>query len=163
MALTKGRLRELRREQLRQIQPPSQRLLSDTDDVVDDPSSPVGQTGSSARAPLALGVSWVVVIALATAVEPPPVTPDAGQPLWASVWTIALLAALTATGVGLARRPRAGFSDSAVAAGVALFGAVMCPVSGHHAVGAWWFAQMAGFMALGAASLLGLRSFRARP
>ncbi len=138
-------------------------MLSETDDGAGDPPSPAPQDRMGGRAPLALAVSWVVVIALVTALEPAPAGPEAAEPLWASVWAVTLLVTLAAAGVGLARRQRAGFSASAVAAGVALFGAVMCPVSGHHGVGAWWFAQMAGFMALGAVSLAGLRSFRARP
>ncbi|HSH59307.1 MAG TPA: hypothetical protein VK988_06630 [Acidimicrobiales bacterium] len=155
MALTGRRLRELRKEELRAL--PLDRLSGPGPDSVER------DRRMASGAPWALLAGWVAFIALAVAIEPAPTRPEAAQPLWPGLWGIALMGALVATGVGLARRERSGFVASAVAGGVALFGAVMCPVSGHHAVGAWWFVQMAGFAALGALSLAGLRLPRTKP
>ena len=158
MALTGKRLGELHREELRKLS-------------VD--RAHAGRTaGPTSRGPgprirsgahWGLLGAWVVFTAVAIAIEPAPSRPHAAAPLWADLWNTAMVGALVATGVGLARRHRAGFVASAVAGGVALFGAVMCPVSGHHVVGSWWFVQMAGFAALGAVSLAALRMSRSHP
>ncbi|MDP8975010.1 MAG: hypothetical protein M3N28_01305 [Actinomycetota bacterium] len=155
MALTGRRLRELRKEELRAL--PLDRLSGPRPDLVERDRRIVS------GAPWALLAAWVAFIALAVAIEPAPTRPEAAQPLWSGLWGIAMMGTLAATGVGLARRERSGFVASAVAGGVALFGAVMCPLSGHHAVGAWWFVQMGGFAALGALSLAGLRLSRTQP
>jgi hypothetical protein len=44
-----------------------------------------------------------------------------------------------------------------VAAGLLVFSTVMCPVSGHHAIGAWWVLQLGCGLGLLTASALGLR------
>ena len=108
----------------------------------------------------ALLVGWAAFVAIAIAIEPAPNRPEAAEPLWAGLWSTAMVAALAVTGVGLARGRRAGFQASAIAGGLALFGAAMCPASGHHAIEAWWFVQMAGFAALAAVSVAGLRLLR---
>lgn len=113
------------------------------------------------RWPRAMGLSWVVVFAAAIAVEPAPATPDAPEPVWASILFLGLLAALGAVGVGLARRQRLGLVASVAAGGMALIATVMCPVSGHHGtIGAWWYLQLVGFTGLVGASLVGLRRSR---
>jgi len=154
MALTGRRLRELHKEELRtfSLDPLSrpQRASAKRDERI------------ASGAAWGLLAAWVVFIAVAIAIEPAPSRPEAAEPLWSGIWGMAMMGALAATGVGLARRERSGFLASAVAGAVALFGAVMCPVSGHHAVASWWFVQMAGFAELGAASLVGLRLFRSR-
>jgi hypothetical protein len=155
MALTGRSLRELRKEELRAL--PLDRLSSPRRDLAERDRRILS------GAPWGLLAAWVAFIAIAVAIEPAPTRPEAAEPLWSGLWAIAMMGTLVATGVGLARRERSGFVASAFAGGVALFGAVMCPVSGHHAVGAWWFVQMAGFAALGAVSLAGLRLFRSVP
>ena len=153
MALTGRRLRELRKEELRAV---PLDLAGPRRDFAERGGRMAGW------APWGLLTAWVAFIALAIAIEPAPTRPEA-ESLWSGLWAMAMMGTLVATGVGLARRERSGFVLSAVAGGVALFGAVMCPVSGHHAVGAWWFVQMAGFAALGAISVAGLRLFRSVP
>lgn len=114
------------------------------------------------RWPLALGVAWVVVFALAIAFEPAPADPDAAVPAWVSLMSLTMFGALGTMAAGLGRRQRLGLVASVVAGGVALFGAVMCPISAHHeSIGAWWYLQMAGFTGLMGASLVALR--RSRP
>ncbi len=151
MALTKRRLRELRKEEFRTVW---------LDRASAGRSAPGVRSAPGSGAHWGLLAAWVAFIALAIAIEPAPARPETAQPLWAGLWEMAMLGALVATGVGLARRRRAGFTASAIAGGIALLGAVMCPASGHHSVGAWWFVQMAGFAALGAVSLAGLRLWR---
>ncbi|MGH9179065.1 MAG: hypothetical protein ACRD0N_10995 [Acidimicrobiales bacterium] len=107
-----------------------------------------------------LGLAWIVVFAVAVAVEPAPAS-DASEPLWASFLFLALMGALGTMAAGLARGWRLGLMASVAAGGLALVGTVMCPVSGHHTgVGAWWGVQMVGFTGLVAASLVGLRHTR---
>ncbi len=114
-------------------------------------------------APVALVVAWLATLQVVYALEPAPAR-NGPAPAWGVALEIAFIAALTATAVGLSRRRRLGLVASVGAVGVALFGAVMCPVSGHHvAVGAWWYAQLAALAALGGASLAGLRLARPRP
>ena len=157
MALTGRRLRELHNEEVRAL---SLGRASAGDRGPAARSEVVGAGRPAAAPHWALLVGWVAFVAIAIAIEPAPNRPEAAEPLWAGLWSTAMVAALALTGVGLARGRRAGFQASAVAGGLALFGAVMCPVSGHHAIGAWWFVQMAGFAALAAVSVAGLRLLR---
>lgn len=115
------------------------------------------------RWPIALAGAWLVIYVAAAFLEPaPPASEAEAMPVWAGVMFIALTATLAAMCAGLARGQRYGLVASVVAAGIALTGAVACPVSGHHpAVGAWWFAQMAGFTGLIGLSLAALRRTRA--
>lgn len=123
----------------------------------------VGEEGVVAGGwPRRLGLAWIVVFAVAIAVEPAPARPDAPVPGWATALFFAIVAALGVMAGGLARRQRLGLVASVVAGGLALLGTALCPVSEHHReVGAWWYVQMAGFTSLMGASLAALR--RARP
>ncbi len=151
MALTGRRLKELRGEELR-------RLSLDRAPAGRTPSGPTTAIGP--RATWGLLLAWVAYLPLAYALEPAAAAPS--LPGWAAALGFATTIALAATAAGLAQHHRAGFVASAAAAGLFLVGSVMCPVSGHHVgVGAWWFAQMAGFAALGALSLAGYRRSRA--
>lgn len=155
MSLTRTQLEQLHDDRHRQVtlapggrRPPLGRWLTDARAV-------------AGRWPMGMGIAWVVVLAAAVAVEPAPASPDAPEPLWASLLFLGLLTALATTWAGLARRQRVGLVASAAAGGLALVATVMCPVSGHHGgVGAWWYLQMTGFTALVAASLVGLRRAR---
>ncbi len=112
--------------------------------------------------PVALALAWVATLQLVYTLEPAAAR-NGPAPAWGIALEIAFIAALTATGMGLVGRRRLGLVASVGAVGVALFGAVMCPVSGHHVtVGAWWYAQLAALTALGGASLAGLRWARPR-
>ena len=116
------------------------------------------------RWPAGLGVAWVVVFGAAFALEPASSDPEAAVPVWAVAMSFAMFATLGTMAGGLGRRQRLGLVASVVAGGLALFGAVMCPVSGHHgSIGTWWYLQMAGFSGLIGASLVVLRRSRPAP
>ncbi len=66
-----------------------------------------------------------------------------------------LLAAMLA---GLVMQRRWGFLASFAAAVLATAASIVCPVTGHHSFGAWWFAQMACMLGLVAISVFALRS-----
>lgn len=106
----------------------------------------------------ALAVAWVVVFVGSQLLEPAPSNPDAASPLWAAIVETAFFAAVLAMVAGFTGRSRMGALASFAAAGVFLTMVVACPVTGHHAIGAWWYAQVAGTAALGTASLAALRS-----
>jgi len=152
MALTGRRLRELRHEEVRRFsldRPPAGR-------------PPSGPTAEIEPGPTTWGLllAWLVFLPLAVALEPAPAA-SGPQPAWAVVLGLASIFALAFTAAGLVRSRRTGLIGSAAAAGLFLFGSIMCPVSGHHVgVGAWWFVQMAGFAALGALSLAAMRLSR---
>ena len=156
MALTPTRVSELQADELRRVElhgpekaPSFRRWLTQPDAV-------------PRWAPVALAVAWLATLQVVYALEPAPAR-DGPSPGWAVAFEIAFVAALTATAMGLAGRRRLGLVASVGAVGVALFGAVMCPVSGHHvAVGAWWYIQLGVLAALGGASLVGLRLARPR-
>lgn len=110
--------------------------------------------------PVTLAVAWIATLQLLYALEPAAAR-NGPNPAWAIPLEILAVAALTATAMGLVGRQRLGLVASAGAVGVFLVGAVMCPVSGHHAVvGAWWYGQLAALTVLGGASLAGLRLAR---
>lgn len=129
----------------------------------EQPPGWLGEEGVvTGRWPRRLGLAWILVCAAAIAVEPAPADPADPVPVWATALFFSLVGALGVMAGGLARRQRLGLVASVVAAGVALLGAVLCPVSDHHGtVGAWWYLQMVGFTGLMGAGLVGLR--RARP
>ncbi|MDP9387707.1 MAG: hypothetical protein M3Q48_07210 [Actinomycetota bacterium] len=157
MSLTRSELQELHDDRCRQV---ALRRRPGGRDAVAEWLTEPGVVPR--RWPPAMAVAWVVVFITAAALEPSAADPEAPAPLWASLLFMGLLVALTATSVGLSRRQRGGLVASAAAAGLGLVAAVMCPVSAHHAqVGAWWYLQMAGFVALVGASLVGLRRARA--
>lgn len=156
MAITRARLRQLQADDLHQV----------SFNNGEKPRSPgrwLTEPGAlPAWVPPALAVAWLTTLPLVYALEPAPAR-DGPTPVWGIALEVALIAALTATVMGLAGRRRLGLVASAGAVGVVLLGAVMCPVSGHHVtVGAWWYAQLAALTALGGASLAGLRWARPR-
>ena len=155
MALTERRLHQLREEEVRPVHLGGGKRPS--------VSGWIARPNALPRwLPVSLALAWVAFLPLARALEPSAARAEAA-PWWALLLEVAFITTLIVAAMGLARRQRMGLLASAGAAGVALTAAVMCPVSGHHvAVGAWWFAQMGGFLALGAASLAGLRASRAR-
>ena len=106
----------------------------------------------------ALAIAWVVVFIGSQLLEPVPTNPDAASPLWAGIVETVFFATVLAMVAGFARRSRMGALASFAGAGVFLTMVVACPVTGHHAIGAWWYAQVAGTAVLGTASLAALRS-----
>jgi hypothetical protein len=106
----------------------------------------------SGRWAAALTVAWVAIFSLGVALEPRPADPDA-MPFLATVLMTALMAGWLVMAVGFAQRRRFGALGSLGAAGVLVAMTIACPLSGHHAgIGAWWWFQMAGSLALVGAS-----------
>ena len=128
--------------------------------------TPVGHTpplGTRLQAPIngqqaLLGaVVWAVGLGVGIAVEPPATNPNAVDPWFVSALGTVLLAALLTTFAGLWLRRRWSLAASLVAAGMLMLSTVLCPVSGHHTIGAWWVVQLGCGLGLAAASAMGLR------
>jgi hypothetical protein len=109
---------------------------------------------------LALGFGWPLTHIVSTALEPLPAEPEVAMPLaLVLVVTLAQLVYLTALAgavvAAAVQHPVA--APAAVVAGVlALVFSVACPVSGHHALGLWWAAQMGIAVAMLAVSVAAL-------
>ena len=109
-----------------------------------------------------LGLGWPAVYALCLVLEPRPDGPQAEQlgavaGTLAELGSLALFAALVATGVTAASRSLRARGWGLAAGGVLATMVVACPASGHHALGGWWLGQVAlvgGMLAVTAASLL---------
>jgi hypothetical protein len=101
--------------------------------------------------------AWVVLLAVGIAVEPPPTNPNAVDPWFVSALGTVLLVALASTFAGFWLRRRWSLAASLVAAGMVVVSTIMCPVSGHHAIGAWWVVQLGCGLGLVGASSLGLQ------
>jgi hypothetical protein len=101
--------------------------------------------------------TWVVLLAVGIAVEPQPVNPDAVDPWFVSALGILLMGALVTAFAGFFQRRRWSLAASLAAAGLLVVSTLMCPASGHHAIGAWWVVQLGCGLGLVAASTLGLR------
>jgi hypothetical protein len=101
--------------------------------------------------------AWVVLLGVGVAVEPPPTNPNAVDPWFVSALGTLLLVALLSTFAGLWLRRRWSLTASLVAAGMLVLSTIMCPVSGHHGIGAWWVVQLGCGLGLVAASALGLQ------
>lgn len=102
----------------------------------------------------ALFAAWLVLYPVGALLEPAPADPDAGTPLAITLLGLVLMASWVAAAAGLAQRRRYGATASLLAAGCVFVAAAGCPASGHHAIGGWWYAQMAGATALVALSAL---------
>ena len=96
----------------------------------------------------ALVAAWLVIYPVGALLEPAPADPDAGTPVLITLLGMVVLGSWVAAATGLAQRRRFGATASLVAAGCVFVAAVGCPASGHHAIGPWWYAQMAGATAL---------------
>ena len=109
---------------------------------------------------LVLGLGWPAAVVISRAIQPAPANPEAALPLWAAVIELILTAGLLATvATAAGRRPQAAMFSAGL--GVATLGLVVaCPASGHHGFGAWWFAELALYGGLFAASMAALRSLR---
>jgi hypothetical protein len=133
--------------------------------AADLPVTPVGHTplGTRLQEPITgqqtlIGAAaWAVGLVVGIAVEPPATNPSAVDPWFVSALGTVLLAALLTTFAGLWLRRRWSLAASLVAAGMLLLSTVLCPVSGHHAIGPWWVVQLGCGLGLVAVSALGLR------
>jgi len=103
----------------------------------------------------ALGVTWWAMTLAAGALEP---ETHHEVPVIATVLSVAMWGLILTMAGGLVARRRWGFALSLGAAVVATAASVACPTTGHHAIGGWWFAQMACVLVLVGASVAALRS-----
>ncbi len=110
------------------------------------------------RTSITLMLAWAILLPLALALEPAPT--EAGAPWWAHVVSNVLLAAIAATFVGLAQRKPWATSASFIASSIFITAVFVCPASGHHAFGLWWFGEFAAALAL--VGLSGAAYLRAR-
>jgi hypothetical protein len=92
---------------------------------------------------LGTGLAWVVALQLMYVLEPAAARPDAMPAFLMTAMTFTMNAGLLAMTVGLVRRARWAFGVGAAVAVLTVGAVVACPVSGHHAMGTWWFAQAA--------------------
>jgi len=92
---------------------------------------------------LAFITMWVVVVFVASALEPPPANPNAA-PALAAVLTTLFIAGMGATALLALTRSRSRTAVASLYTGaVALAMTIACPAVGHHHLAAWWFAQLA--------------------
>jgi hypothetical protein len=90
---------------------------------------------------------WVVVVFIASALEPPPANPNAA-PVLAAILTTLLIAGMGATALLALTRSRSRTAMASLYTGaVALAMTIACPAVGHHHLAPWWFAQLAVVMA----------------
>jgi hypothetical protein len=99
---------------------------------------------------IGVGVSWFVLYSIGAALEP---APNRSEPLIGVLLGITLVSLVVAALVGLGMRRRWGIGLSLVAALTLTVMSIMCPVSGHHTFGTWWYGQMLCTLGLVAISL----------
>jgi hypothetical protein len=128
--------------------------------VVAAPRKPVAEwldeTISRRWAAIGTG-AWLLLLTIGIAVEPSPANPNAVEPWYVTAVATILLLALASALAGFWQRRRWGMAGSLLAAGILVLSTVMCPASGHHALGAWWVVQLGCGLGLAAMSTLGLR------
>lgn len=101
-----------------------------------------------------VGVAWYALFMISSALEP---RTSHDVPVIGVVIGAALLGAMLATAIGLAMSRRWGLVAAVGASGLLLAATVACPTTGHHTIGAWWFAQMACALAAAGVSVVALR------
>jgi hypothetical protein len=114
----------------------------------------------SGRWAAVLGFGWPLAIVASMALEPTPADPSAPVPVLAELANLGLFIALVGTAIA------AGVRHGAAAVGGVVTGllvvplAIACPVSGHHAIGLWWFAELGILTAMLAVSGVALQRTR---
>jgi hypothetical protein len=103
---------------------------------------PGGSAALTAGWAAALGVGWPLAMTLAIALEPAPADPTATVPAIVEVASLGLFLALVGTAVAAGLRHPAAAVTGLVTGLLATTFSITCPVSGHHAFGAWWVAQL---------------------
>jgi hypothetical protein len=107
-----------------------------------------------ARAAIALGAAWFVLVPVAAALEPEASRSD---PTFAVALGVLANVVFVAMLVGLALLRRWGLLASLAGAALATAMALACPTTGHHPFGLWWIGQMACVGALVLGSVIALR------
>ena len=105
------------------------------------------------RVTVAVGVAWLVLVPIALTLEP---SADEAPSSVGDLIGTAMFVALVGTLAGLATQRRWGLAASLGTAVLFTVGSILCPVSGHHGFGAWWYGQMLCCVALIAASVVAL-------
>ena len=139
----------------------TRRPRHETDDVVEAPRRPELSSNRvwlseriSGRAALGVGVSWLVLLTVGAELEP---ATDQSEPFVGVLIGVAMMALFVATLIGLGLRRRWGLVTSLGGAITLTAMSIMCPVSGHHSFGAWWYGQMLCALGLAAISFVALR------
>jgi hypothetical protein len=101
-----------------------------------------------------VGIAWFVLMQVAVALEP---TTDHPVPVVGLVLEISMYVLLATMVAGLVVQRRWGLLTSLAGAVLATAASIACPVTGHHAFGSWWFAQMACMLTLVGVSVVTLR------
>jgi len=104
-----------------------------------------------------LGLGWPIVFMLMLLLQPAADNPQAVSPVLDVVVQAGLLLGLLATSVLAGNRDRAAAPVAVVTGLVTLAFVVSCPVSGHHTLAPWWFAELAVVLAMLAVSVAGVR------
>ncbi|HEX6311897.1 MAG TPA: hypothetical protein VF152_09735 [Acidimicrobiia bacterium] len=107
----------------------------------------------TAETAVLMAATWWVLFLVATGLEP---EATGSAPAWAAAASFAFFGLLGITAVGLFARRRWGLLASLGAAGLLTALSVACPASAHHAIGGWWFGQMACVLGLLGASAFAL-------
>jgi hypothetical protein len=102
---------------------------------------------------IGVGVSWFVLYSIGAELEP---APNRSEPLIGVVLGVTLISLFVGALVGLGMRRRWGVGLSLIGALTLTVMSIMCPVSGHHTFGAWWYGQMLCALGLVAISLWAL-------
>ena len=103
-------------------------------------------------------ISWVLLVGIGIAVEPPPTNPHAVDPWFVNALGIMFLTAVVGAFGGFWLRRRWSLAASLLASGLLVVSTLACPASGHHTqLGAWWVVQLGCGLGLVMTSILGLR------
>ena len=108
-----------------------------------------------------LGAVTLAMIIAADLLEPAADGPDPVRPVWLEALYTVQTAALLAGAAGFLLGRRWAVKVAVLFSGIGAFNVAMCPVSGHHVVGAWWFGEVALAAALLALPALVLARTRA--
>lgn len=107
---------------------------------------------------VAASVAWPVLYVVGWVLEPTADNPDAVAGTIESLFLLVFLGSIAVMARGFSLRQRFGFAGSLAAAGVLLAAVIACPITGHHAVGGWWYGQLTAVGGLVAISAAGLRA-----
>ena len=109
----------------------------------------------------AIGIAMVALTWAVVAIEPPADGPLPDPTGWVALLVNVEAFALLAGTAGFAMGRRWALWAGLLFAGISAVDIALCPASGHHAIGGWWFGQVA----LGAATVLlpALALWRTRP
>ena len=113
-------------------------------------AAPSNEDAIPRRTAFGLLAAWAVLFPVAIALEPAAAAD--GQPWWGVPAGAALFGALGATITGLAQRKTWGIGASIAASSLFTVGVFACPATGHHAMGLWWFGELAAAAVLVAMS-----------